>query len=62
MTLRELINMRKKKDACVAVDKFWKGYVAGWEEAYNDLEEILEQHDFDLGVLVIKEGEQNESL
>ncbi len=57
MTLKELIDIRKKKDSCMAMDKFWKGYSKGWEDAYRDIEEILEQNGFDLNIVATKEKE-----
>lgn len=58
MTLKELINLRKKKDSCMAMDKFWKGYSKGWEDAYRDIEEILEQRGFDMNTVVMEEANE----
>lgn len=58
MTLAELISLRKFKYPKSQQAVFWQGYRLGWEAAYQDLEEILEQNGFDTSVLVMKEGEQ----
>ena len=57
MTLKELIDRRKRKDRGIFLDQFWKGYSKGWEDAYRDIEEILEQHGFDMNIVI---GENNE--
>lgn len=50
MTLKELINLRKEKESGIFLDQFWKGYSKGWEDAYRDIEEVLEQHGFDMNI------------
>ena len=55
MTLKELIALRKKKDSGIFLDQFWKGYSKGWEDAYRDIEEILEQHGFDMNIIVMED-------
>ena len=52
MTLKELINLRKEKESGIFLDQFWKGYSKGWEDAYRDIEEILEQNGFDMNTTV----------
>lgn len=57
MTLREVIEKRQHK-----YDKEYphchserrKQYMTGWYWAYQDLLEILEQHNFDMNQIVVK--------
>lgn len=51
LSLKDIINIRKNKYKGKGEfyhNDFWKGYICGWFWAYNDLEEILKQHNFDL--------------
>ncbi len=36
--------------------EFWEGYFEGWEDAYRDLKEILEQNKFNMDVTVTNVG------
>ena len=54
MTLLELIELRKNKFTPCSASDFQQGYMTGWQWAYEDLKEILEQNGFDMSVVVIK--------
>jgi virulence-associated protein VapD len=57
MTLKELIKVRKNKfdeQKQASCADLHKGYMCGWENAYQDLEEILTQNGFDTNIIVIK--------
>jgi hypothetical protein len=57
-TLEELLESRghkfDKEIHCPCSD-WWKGYMTGWHNAYNDIREILEYNGFDTGVIAIPE-------
>lgn len=58
MALIELIDLRMNKyeeSKKYVESTFWQGYHEGWKCAYQDLKEILEQHNVNLlGELVWK--------
>lgn len=58
-TLKDIIALRKRKyvvdEKNPSYTDFWQGYFEGWKRAYQDIEEILEQNDFNLDVPVIGE-------
>ena len=57
LSLKDVINIRKNKYKGKSFhNDFWKGYICGWFWAYRDLEEILEQHKFNLNATVIKDN------
>lgn len=56
-TLRQIIERRQQisRDLrCGVTDSWWDGQYSGQHRAYQELIEILEQHWFDLDVVVIK--------
>jgi hypothetical protein len=56
-TLREIIERRQQVSRdlrCGVTDSWWDGHYSGQHRAYQELIEILEQHGFDLDVVVIK--------
>lgn len=58
MTLKEVIEKRQHKcddDIRCSCNEFYKGYMVGWYWAYQDLLDILEQNNFDINQVVIKE-------
>lgn len=59
MTLKELIELRKNKYEKCSKSDWWDGYETGWEDAYRDLEEILEQNGFDMSAILVGQKEDN---
>lgn len=62
-TLEDIIALRGSKYTDEvrnpSYTEFWKGYFEGWEDAYRDLKEILEQNKFNMDVPVTGVGKTN---
>lgn len=62
-TLKDIIALRGSRFIDEAKNsaytEFWQGYFDGWDDAYIDLKEILEQNKFNLNVPVTAVGETN---